>query len=233
MLLKSKITDIQPSIDPKINEQYVNARLGKFTASRISCCMMPKGIGDSGRSYIRSRIFEDLSGVSSDKNISTEDMEWGLQYEREALKMFGELKELNFLMVQRVVCDKDSKFGCTPDGLWVKSESSDKLSYEVSTVEVKCFQAENHIKCALCSTPEEIKEKNSSAYWQTVMQMDECGALVGYLCFFHPLMKSGGFRIIEFRKINLIPDFKLLTERKKETLKIYEQEKEILLSIKN
>lgn len=233
MLLKTKISKHQLSLDPALNEAYYQAKLGKFTASRISCCMMVKGIGEGGLTYIRSRIGEELTGVSSDKDVSTESMEWGLKYERDALTMFGELKKLEYLLVQRLVFEEGSKFGCTPDGLWIKMESTDTLSYEVSTVEVKCYQASNHIKCALCSTPEEIKEKDASAYWQTIMQMQECGALVGYLCYFHPLMKAGGFRVIEFRKINLIKDFEFLNIRKKDILKTYEKEKEILLNIKN
>ena len=233
MLLKSKISEHQLSLDPVLNEKYQKARLGKFTASKISCCMLPNGIGDGGLSYIRSRIWEDLSGVTSEKEISTEEMQWGLQYERDALTRFGELKKLEYLLVQRLVFEEGSKFGCTPDGLWIKGESGDKLSYEVSTVEVKCYQPANHMKCVVCSTPEEIKEKDFSAYCQTIMQMDECGALVGYLCYFSPLLKQGGFRVIEFRKINLIADFKLFNERKMQILKIYKQEKNVLLNIQN
>jgi len=233
MLLKSKISEHQLSLDPLLNEKYQKARLGKFTASKISCCMGATKIPDGGITYIRTRIGEELTGVSSEKDVSTEEMEWGLTYERDALQRFGELKKLDYLLVQRLVFEEGSKFGCTPDGIWVKSESIDKTSYEVSTVEVKCFQVGNHIKCALCATPEEIREKDSSTYWQVIMQMDECGALTGFLCYFHPLMKFGGFRVIEFRKINLIADFKLFQERKAQILKIYEEQKQILLNIKN
>lgn len=233
MLLKSKISEHQISLDPALNEGYKKARLGKFTASKISCCMGATKVPDGGITYIRTRIGEELTGVTSEKEISTEEMQWGLQYEREALTRFGQLKGLEYLLVQRFVFEEGSKFGCTPDGLWIKSESIDKLSYEVATVEAKCYQVGNHIKCALCSTPEEIKERDNSAYWQKIMQMEECGALVGYLCYFHPLMQAGGFRVIEFRKINLINDFKLFNQRKQEILKIYEKEKEILLNIKN
>lgn len=233
MLLKSKISEHQISLDPVLNEKYQQARLGKFTASRISCCMGAKGIGEGGLTYIRTRIGEELTGVSSEKEVSTEEMQWGLKYEREALQRFGELKKLDYLLVQRLVYEEGSKFACTPDGIWVKSEKLDKTAYEVATVEVKCFQVANHIKCALCSTPEEIKDNAPSAYWQKIMQMDECSALVGFLCFFHPQMKSGGFRVIEFRKINLTKDFALLSQRKKEILAIYEKEKEILLNIQN
>jgi len=233
MLLKSKISKHQLSLDPALNEAYYTARLGKFTASKISCCMGATKVPDGGITYIRTRIGEELTGVSSEKEISTEEMQWGLTYERDALQRFGELKKLDYLLVQRLVFEEGSKFGCTPDGLWVKLESEDRLSYEVSTVEVKCFQVGNHIKCAVCSTPEEIREKDSSTYWQVIMQMYECGALTGYLCYFHPLMKFGGFRVIEFRKINLIKDFTLFKERKDQILKLYEQEKNILLNIKN
>jgi len=85
----------------------------------------------------------------------------------------------------------------------------------------------------LCETPEQIKIQDREAYYQTIMQMDECGALVGYLCYYHPNFQKGEFRVIEFRKINLIPEFKMLNERKAEILKIYEKEKQILTSITN
>jgi len=45
--------------------------------------------------------------------------------------------------------------------------------------------------------------------------MDNCGSAVGYLAFYHPLFpKEANMRIIEFEKIKLWDDFKLLKERK-------------------
>jgi len=214
---------------------WLLGRLGKFTASKIYNCMRPKGLGDSGYRYIRSRIGEEMTGVSSEKNVMTEDMMWGLKYEREALQRFGELKKLDYLIVQKLVCEPDSKFGCTPDGIWVNSENKEKGELTVRTIEVKCFQMDNHIACALCSTPAEIKREDFESYCQVIMQAQECGCLISYLVYFHPLFKQGGFRVIEFNFTDkeLAADLKLLNTRKIEIIQTYEKEKEILMNIKN
>lgn len=235
MLLKSKISDLQMYSGEHYFDGWLLARLGKFTASKIHTCMRPKGIGDGGLRYIRSRIGEEMTGVSSEKQILTEDMLWGLKYERDALQRFGELKKLDYLIVQKLISEKGSKFGCTPDALWVMGEDKEKEELTVRTVEVKCYQMDNHIACALCSTPAEIKKEDFEAYAQVLMQMLECGSFMGFLCYFNPLFKHGGFRVIEFKGNDemIMEDLKLLKKRKEEMLEIYEREKKILLNIKN
>jgi len=234
-LLKSKITDIPMYEGEHYFDGFLLSRLGKFTASKIHTCMRPKGIGDGGLTYIRSRIGEDLTGVSSEKQVMTESMMWGLKYEREALQRFGELKKLDYLIVQKVVTEPGSKFGCTPDGIWVYQENSDGLHITVRTIEAKCYQMDNHIACAICATPAEIRVNDFEAYCQTLMQIQECSALIGYLIYFNPLFKQGGFRVIEFdtRDKAILADLQLLSTRKKEILTIYEREKQILLNINN
>lgn len=171
---------------------WLLGRLGKFTASKISSCMKPTGLTGSGIKYVRSRIGEEMTGQSSEKQIMTEDMLWGLKYEREALQRFGEVKKLDYLIVQKMVCEPGSKFGCTPDGIWINSENKENGTLTVRTVEAKCFQMENHIACALCSTPAEIRKEDFDSYCQVIMQMQECGSLWGYLVYFNPLFKQGG-----------------------------------------
>lgn len=235
MLLKSKITEVPMYSGEHYFDGWLLNRLGKFTASKISSCMRPKGLGEGGLTYIRSRIGEELTGVSSEKQIMTEDMLWGLKYERTALEMFGELKKLDYLIVQKLVCEAGSKFGCTPDGIWVKSENIEKGELTVRTVEVKCFQMSNHIACALCSTPAEIRNEDFESYMQVIMQLQECGSLIGYLVYFNPLFKKGGFRVIEFNAggKEITADLKLMNERRIKILETYEREKEILTSITN
>ncbi len=234
-MLKSKITDIPMYAGENYFDGFLLSRLGKFTASKIYTCMRPKGLGDGGLTYIRSRIGEDLTGVSSEKPVTTDAMMWGLKYEREALQRFGELKKLDYLIVQKVVCEPGSKFGCTPDGIWIYQENPDGINITVRTVETKCYQMDNHIACAICSTPEEIRQTDFEAYMQVIMQMDECKALVGYLVYYNPLFKQGGFRVIEFNALKGIvaEDLILLTKRKKLILETYETEKNILLNITN
>ena len=78
------------------------------------------------------------------------------------------------------------------------------------------------------------------AYMQVIMQMVECDCLIGYLVYFNPLFKHGGFRVIEFNTTEthpeskgIIADMKLYKTRKIEIIKTYEREKEILMNITN
>lgn len=234
-LLKSKISDTPMYEGEHYFDGWLLSRLGKFTASKIYTCMRPKGIGDGGLTYIRSRIGEEMTGQSSEKQIMTEDMLWGLKYEREALQRFGELKKLDYLIVQKVVCEPGSKFGCTPDGIWINSENKEKGTVTVRTVETKCYQMDNHIACALCSTPAEIRSTDFEAYMQVLMQIQECDSLWGYLVYYNPTFKHGGFRVIEFNSQDkaILADLKLMNQRRQEILSIYEREKDILMNIVN
>ena len=210
------------------------SRLGKFTASMAHCFMGERGIGDGGITYVRSRIGEELTGISSMKEVDTDAMRWGLMHEPFAIQEFGKLKGVDFLVTQKLIADTSTRFGATPDCMWVKKESEDKLKYDVCTGEVKCYPTyANHIACALCETPQQIKKEDKQAYWQVIMQMDECDCLVGYLVYYHPDFKAGSLRVIEFRKIELIAEFKLLKERQKQLLEMFEREREMLMNIKN
>lgn len=241
MLLKSKITEVSMYSGEHYFDGWLLGRLGKFTASKISCCMQQQGIKDGGMSYIRSRVFEELNGISSEKEISTEEMRWGLMYEPAALAAFAKYKNIPAdekgrvpIIVQKLVCGKDSKFGCTPDGIWIQQEyeKPEGTMLVVSPQEVKCYQLARHLKCIVCDTPEKIKSVDPDSFWQLIMQMDECDALVGYLIYFYPNLKYGGLRVIEFRKIHLTEEFKLFNTRKIEIMKLYEKEKELMLTMK-
>jgi hypothetical protein len=242
MLLKSKITDVPMYSGEHYFDGWLLGRLGKFTASKISCCMQPKGLGDGAMTYIRSRVFEELNGISSEKEVSTEEMQWGLKYEMDALKAFVKHKDIPIdekgrvpIIVQKLVSDKDSKFGCTPDGIWVQQEfeKEDGTWLKVAPQEVKCYQLARHLKCIVCDTPKKIMATDPDAAWQLIMQMDECDALEGYLIYYYPGLKYGGLRVIHFRKIHLTEEFKLFNTRKIEIMKIYEKEKEEMLNIVN
>ena len=73
------------------------------------------------------------------------------------------------------------------------------------------------------------------------MQIFECEALVGYLIYYYPGIKYGGLRIIEFRKVDIVMnvkvgeknDFKLMAERRLEIMRLFDEEKNVLINIKN
>ena len=242
MLLKSKISDLQMYSGEHYFDGWLLARLGKFTASQIHTCMKQKGIGDTGMAYIRSRAFETVNGISSEKEIETDAMRWGIENEPKAMLAFVNAMGIESdeigrvpIIVQRYVAEKDSIFGCTPDGIWVQAEyeKEEGTLLKVAPQEVKCYQITKHLKCISCDTAKKIMSVDPNAGWQLIMQMDECDALVGYLIYFYPGLKYGGLRIIEFRKVELIEEFKLFEKRKKEIIRLFEEEKEKMINIKN
>ena len=222
MLLKTKISDLQISLDPALNEKYDAAKLGKFTSSEFHYLMGEKGIGQAGMNYIFRKVGETMTGMKSRQDISTPATEHGLTYEREGLIKFGKQMGLESLLVQRLIIDEDGYCGGTPDGLIVLGESVDKLSYNVQTVEIKCpLSFDGYIRLWKCKTPEDLKKEERPYFYQCLHQMHLADCLVGWFICYHPFFKSGQMNIIEFRKINLVPEFKLIAERKLQAIEIF------------
>lgn len=224
MLLKSKISEHQISLDPALNEKYEQAKYGLFTSSEFHFLMGEKGIGQAGLNYIYRKVGEKICQMKSRPDISTIATEHGLTYEREGLIKFGEKMGLESLLVQRLILDEDGRCGGTPDGLIVLNESTDGLSLNVKTVEIKCpISFDGYIRLWKCKTPADLKKEYREYYFQVIHQMSLCDCLHGYFIAYHPFFKSGQMNIIEFRKIDLIADFKMINERKAEATAIFDK----------
>lgn len=230
MLKKAHISDIKMRTDSwNYRDEWKKARLSKMTSSKISVICAPEGIGQGGISYISERVAEELTGLPADPEIDTDATRWGLKYENEAIDKFGQLKKLDFVVVQQLITAPGSRFGSTPDALIIIRESTDKTEYEAEPLECKCpssFKA--FMALALCETPQDVKRVNASYYWQCVSQVLEVGSIRGWLTIYHPDFKVGGLNVIEFdtkqstgvdkqgNKIYPIAnDLKLLRERKR------------------
>lgn len=228
MLLKSRISNLEMH-----SEEWKQERIGRlFTSSNFWRLMGKKGLGETGLSWIKKKVFESISGTSADKEIDTDSVRHGLVYEPFNLRAFAEIKGIKYLITQKLIYGEDKNEASTPDGLIVVRENSDGLSYEVATVEAKCYQQENHLSCAMCETPVEIKEEDGPAYWQVLHHLSTVDCLKGYLSYFHPdlPLDKGGIRIIEFRKALLTADIKLMKERKELALAEFDRIKAKLLT---
>jgi hypothetical protein len=237
MLKKSKISGIAIG-----SEEWKTSRLARFTSSNIWRIMGTEGLGVQGMTYIKTRVGEELTGKSSDKEFDTDALRHGLFYEAEAVNKFGLANKLDFIVCQQLVIDS-SRFGGTPDGLIVNMESPDKTEYEVETLEVKCPPTyDNYIGLFLCDTPQDLKKEKKEYYWQVLDQMLICDCLKGHFMCYHPDFKAGNMNMIVFEKnynyINkkgqkefpLFNDLKLLKERKQEALIKFDEIREKLLS---
>lgn len=213
MLHKDHICKVQVYSD-----EWFKIRLGRFTSSRINALMTDQPFGTGAMTYIYHKVGEMLTGqtTAEDEVIEDENTAWGNQYEPEAVNLFGVKMNLTFLAVQKLILAPEKQFSSTPDAIWVKGICKNDYEYNVRSVEVKCPRKyHKFIPYYMCDTPDKVKRINKVYYWQVLDQMDNCGSAVGYLAFYHPLFpKEANMRIIEFNKVDLWDDFKLLKERK-------------------
>jgi putative phage-type endonuclease len=140
-----------------------NARIGKFTASEIHKLMGIKGLGDTGKSYAFDKAVEELFGEVKDNYVSF-DMNRGIELEPMAFNKFKDLKELEFLEVEKCGFFSSKFHGASPDGL----VSDDAI------LEIKCPNATTFFKLVVDS---EIDKKY---YYQMQHQMLVTGRSKAY-----------------------------------------------------
>lgn len=222
MLHKSHISSIEI-----YSPEWDRARLGRFTSSKAYTLMGEKPYQQGFNTYVHQKAGELITGRHSAEEkeiLEDENTAWGLQTEPEALNKFGVLMGLKYLVVQKMVFDPADCTSSTPDALWIIDSSVIKENcYNVATVEVKCPRTYHRFfPLFYCTTPEDLKKKYPNYFWQIIDQMSVCKASIGYFVCYHPLFPPHkNLRIIEFRKINLWPDFSLLEERKKLAIEMY------------
>lgn len=230
MTLKQKIIMLKVKHISNIeiySPEWHQCRLGKFTSSRIHTLMGEKPLSDGAMTYIMHKVGEEITGhtTAEDENIEDENTVWGLQNEPHALQMFGKRMQIEFLVTQKMIHNEESRFSSTPDAIWTHNKSLHAEEHNVSTVEVKCPRKyHKYIPFYRCRTPSQLKSISKVYYWQVLDQMDNCDSAIGYFAVYHPLFPEGGnFNVIEFRKIDLWDDFKLLKQRKKIALEEFER----------
>lgn len=112
MLLKTRISQI----DINDFETWKHARNARFTSSRAN-----ELFGRSnGIDYIRTRVFESISGVSSEQEFMTEASVHGNVHEGIALRKIKAKFAFEFMVMQKLIYGENEHFCSTPDGLWVK-----------------------------------------------------------------------------------------------------------------
>lgn len=236
MLQKSRISGFISG-----TESWGTARLAKFTSSNAYKLCGTRGLGDLGYNYIRTRIGEEMTGISSDKDLDLEQFRWGLHYEAEAVNKYGLYFGLKFIVVQQLIVN--GRFGSTPDGLIILSESPDKKEYQAETLEVKCPPSyDAYIKLFECNCPKELKECEPKYYWQVIDQMEMADAFIGNFMAYHPEFKAGNMRMIKFDKrysetnkndqkiYPINEDIKLLKIRKSEAEAEFNKRRDMLLA---
>lgn len=215
MLKTAHISNIQI-----YTEDWDRARCGRGTSSNIVNIMGDKFTTQDCVSYVYQKAGEMVTGKSTtveDDVIEDENTSWGRENEDAAIRKFGQIKGIQFLVTQKLIMNPDSRFSSTPDAIWVHGQSVLKADeYNVSTLEVKCPRKyPRFIPLWECKTPADLKKYSKKYYWQVIDQMDNCDSAIGYFACYHPLFPpETNMSIIEFKKIELWDEFKKLKERK-------------------
>lgn len=223
MLKASHISNIQI-----YTEEWDKARLGRLTSSRIHMIMSEDGIEKkAGMTYIYQKAGEFITQKSTameEDVIEDENTAWGRENEPAAIRKFGNLKGIQYLVTQKIIFAPQGNFSSTPDAIWVHGASVLKADeYNVSTLEVKCPRKyHKFIPLYECETPADLKKFNKIYYWQVLDQMYNCDSAVGYFACFHPLFPDKtNMRIIEFRKVDLWTEFKKMKDRKERAVSLF------------
>lgn len=228
MLSIKKISTISP-----YSPEWFAHRRGYMTGSRISCICAPKGIGDGGYTYIRNKVSERITGVSTEKNINTEGTQHGIINEPIAIKEFQQVHEIPMVITDKHIVF-DDLYSVTPDGLLIRNE---KLIYDETGEFINCETLESksymtpsvHMAHVECKTPSDIKSINPQLFYQVISQMHFADVTRGNALFFHPdFPKTSKYRLghVLFKKIDLVSDFKFFAGRLEEARKIYNEKLE-------
>jgi hypothetical protein len=230
MLKVEWISEVKVEKDtPVYRNAWKAAKLGKFSSSRIHTLCNPKGLGSGAMTYIYEKLMEEFTGIPAKYEIDNEYTRWGLINEADGIKQLGAALGVEMLVTQCLIHQPGSRFASTPDAIWAKKKYAD--AWDVETGEVKCYPSERFIKCVLCETAKDVFEADPDAYWQVLDQMDNCEAMNGNLVYYHPDMKAAKFKLIKFRKMELLPDFATLKTRKQMASTKFDELRSKLLNI--
>jgi hypothetical protein len=185
-----------------LNEKNKLDRMGLFTASSIHKIMGVKGLGETGLTYIKTKVAEAL-GVREDE-VFGKAINWGNENEDEAKEYYSIASKTEIITPDFTVASWNKDFGCTPDGL---------IKGQKKGIEIKCpYVPANHIDNLLIRSQNDLKTIRKEYYWQIVA----CMAVMDYdkwdFVSYDPRF-TGSNRMISVEIIRDINDEDLLKSR--------------------
>ena len=103
----------------QLSAEWHNERIGRFTGSQISKLLGIKGLGLTGQTYAFDKASELVFGRDEEnESFESWDIKRGIDLEPVAFRKFAELKEVDFIDVQK--CSffaYENNAGASPDGL--------------------------------------------------------------------------------------------------------------------
>lgn len=198
----SKLFDeIVGTLSDQRSIDWERIRLGRFTASEINKLMgkrtANKPFTDTAMTYIKSKIAEQLTGVSEQKHGAA--LEWGLDNEGEAIQVFQQRTGLKVDVAMFVPYGDHA--GGSPDG----------YIGEYAIIEVKCpYNSANHVEFLLLGEGNELKDVKPEYYDQIQSNLLFTKRSQAYFISYDPRMPDPmnlAYRIVQ-RDDNRIEEIK-------------------------
>jgi hypothetical protein len=205
-------------------EGWRKERLGRFTASLIGKLIgekSDKGIfTTTAMTYIECVAWERHTGKPAKAEFFTDATNHGNSTEPEAIMWYCQQTGKQVLRTEgrndthRLILNDDYT-ACTPDALVCQAplekifDENDRL--KVSPLETKCpLEGHRFIKLLKCETPKQLLETEKLYFWQCLHQLMSVAYPKGDFCAYHPEASGRKGRIIEFKKVDLVPEMKFL-----------------------
>lgn len=175
-------------------EAWFNSRMGKFTASEIhkllTCLNKPNELPKGAITYIEEKALEVLTNGKSRENYTNDAMQWGNDYEIDAITEFEKLTGFKVEKTgkNQEFIEYNSVFGGTPDGIIPNK----------AIIEVKCPKPKTHFfNVKNIFSQEDLKKHYPEYYWQIVTNMICSGLNLGYFISYDPRFEKNKLMFIE------------------------------------
>ena len=100
------------------SNDWFEARKGRFTGSQIHKLLGVKGLGETGKTYAFENACDIVFGFNEDEGFTSFDMQRGIDLEPIAFNKFAELKQLDFISVEKCTFfPYGDNAGASPDGI--------------------------------------------------------------------------------------------------------------------
>lgn len=143
------------------------ARLGYFNASTVEALLKPKGLGDTGMTYLFKKAAERDTGEPQGEPFINAEMQWGIDHEEEAIAKVSELLGVQLYKNDLTLKDEKLNLAGTPDVLILKDY--------VFGFEIKCPSSYRHLMYRQIKDAATFKKELPSYYWQCVSYMHLSG----------------------------------------------------------
>ncbi|MDE2218675.1 MAG: YqaJ viral recombinase family protein [Patescibacteria group bacterium] len=180
-------------------EEWLQARAGKITGTRLKDIIVKRGTGHKLGFY---ELIAERIAIPED---GEDPMERGARLESEAIERFvSETKKkvnTDLILWER---DDNPNIAISPDGIIGKTEA----------VEIKCLSSARHIEAYLTH---EIPDEYEYQTLQYFIVNDKLKTL--YVCFYDPRVKLKEFFYIELHRKDLEEQIDVISLYERETLK--------------